>query len=40
MDVFADGSHCPIEGLDGPVDIATNRLHELEHSFLQSCGGL
>ena len=39
MDAFADGSHCPVEGLDGAVDIATYGLHELDHSFLQSCGG-
>ena len=39
MDAFADGSHCPVEGLDGAVDIATYGLHELDHSFLHSCGG-
>ena len=40
VDAFADGSHCPLEGLDWAVDITTYGLHELNHSFLQSCDGL
>ena len=36
VDAFADGSHCPVGGLDGAVDIANYGLHEVDHSFLQS----
>ena len=40
VDAFADGSHCPVEGVDRTVDIASYGLHELHHAFLQSCDGL